>query len=281
MIKLICKMSQEQLYYFMKKWLSAYKYKIKEIAEGGFIAMGTLPIGLVAHLDTVGYAPPTEIYHDKEQNVMWSPQLLGADDRAGVYAIIRLVKAGFRPTIILTLNEETGCLGAKKMAEMDNPLPPHTRYLIQLDRRGSNDAVFYSCNNKKFIKYITSFGFQEAQGTYSDISVLCPSWKICGVNLSVGYYDEHSTNERLFLTELYTTIDKVKKMLTQNPPKFKPSFQEYSYKRYSYSDFYCNQKECLVCGEPITAATSVKIQPTKGSVPFRVCEDCYIKYYAN
>ena len=36
---------------------------------------------------------------------------------------------------------------------------------------------------------------------------------MAGVNLSVGYYNEHDVNENLHIGKLYNTIDKVKKML--------------------------------------------------------------------
>ena len=43
-----------------------------------------------------------------QKNVMISPDGLGADDRAGVFMIMNIVKAGFRPHVIFTTDEE-GC----------------------------------------------------------------------------------------------------------------------------------------------------------------------------
>ena len=54
-------------------------------------AVGDIPVALVAHLDTVFTTPPKTIYFDQRKNVLWSPEGLGADDRAGVYSIVQIV----------------------------------------------------------------------------------------------------------------------------------------------------------------------------------------------
>ena len=58
-----------------------------------------------------------------------------------------------------------------------------------------------------------NFGFNEEYGSFSDISELCPTWKIAGVNLSIGYENEHSLIEILYIDYFLSTVEKVKKML--------------------------------------------------------------------
>ena len=169
-------------------------------------AIGTIPIALVAHLDTVYNSPALKIYHDAQHDVIWSPQGLGADDRAGVFAIIQIIKAGYRPHIIFTTDEEIGGKGASILASQKCPFP-QLKYLIELDRQGSHDCVFYDVDNPEFVKYIEAFGFKEAWGTFSDISYLAPAWKTCAVNLSVGYKYEHSYAEHLHLKDLKSHYD--------------------------------------------------------------------------
>ena len=196
----------------MKHYLST-KYEKVIVTKEYLMAIGDIPIGLVAHLDTVFKFVPNNIYYDRVKNVMWSPDGLGADDRAGVYSIMQLLKAGFKPTVIFTTDEELGCVGALKIAA-DFPTPPtELKYIIELDRRGSNDCVFYECNNPQFDEYIESFGFVTNFGSFSDISAICPQWKVAGVNLSVGYYNEHSVSETLHIGQMYDTIKKVRHML--------------------------------------------------------------------
>ena len=185
------------------------------------VAIGNIPIALVAHMDTVFSSPVSTLYYDQRKNVMWSPDGLGADDRAGVFAIIKIIQSGLRPSIILTTDEECGGLGASALAEEKCPIPD-LKYMIQLDRRGTNDCVFYDCGTTEFIDYVETFGFCEAFGSFSDISFLMPAWDICGTNLSVGYEDEHSKTETLHFNALYATIEKVKRMLQEeNIPTFK------------------------------------------------------------
>ena len=109
-------MNQRQLLILMTKYLRKHKYKVTATKQY-ILAEGELPVCLVAHLDTVEKKPPTDIYFDKEQGVMWSPQLLGADDRAGIYAIIQIIEAGYKPHVIFTTDEEIGAVGAQKLIE--------------------------------------------------------------------------------------------------------------------------------------------------------------------
>lgn len=189
------------------------KYQ-KVISKDKYIfAEGEVPICLIAHLDTVFSQPPYHIYEDTVQKVMWSPDGLGADDRAGVAAIITLIELDLRPSIIFTMEEETTAAGANAIVA-DFPQPPiNFKCLIELDRQGYNDCVFYSCDNREFIDYICGFDFVEEYGTFTDISIIAPIWGIAAVNLSIGYLEEHSRTERLLLNSAARTIAKVEAIL--------------------------------------------------------------------
>jgi len=215
----LCALTQNGIKKTMATFLRS-KYKKVTETEDYIIAEGNIPIALCAHMDTVFPRPACEVFYDRTKNVIWSPQGLGADDRAGVYAIIQIIRKGLRPHIILTTDEEKGGYGAMALAYEPCPFKD-LRYIIQLDRRGADDCVFYGCGNQKFTEYVEGFGFTEAIGSFSDISMLCPEWKIAGVNLSVGYRDEHSTSEVLFVGHMMNTIDKVVSMLqSKKIPKF-------------------------------------------------------------
>lgn len=204
-------LSQRSLKRVLSSFLKKHYPRVIETKDYIY-AEGEIPIGLVAHMDTVFKKPPEEIYFDPKHNVMWSPQGLGADDRAGVFAIVQLIRNGLKPHVIFTTDEERGALGAMELAKLDCPFN-ELKYLIQLDRRGSDDCVFYDCDNPKFVDYVEEFGFSINYGSFTDISELCPAWGVAGVNLSVGYRDEHSELEILFVGQLLATVNKVKKML--------------------------------------------------------------------
>ena len=153
------------------------------------------------------------------------------------------------------------------------------KYIIQLDRQGTNDCVFYDLYNPKFMDYIESFGFVEDFGTFSDISILCPEWKICGVNLSVGYKNEHNRIETLNAGALFDTINKVIRMLQEkNIPDFE-YYRDYHsvwfdniYKNFptDNSGFYVH---CRGCGQLFSEYETFPVKGLDGHTCF-YCPDC-------
>ena len=220
------------LYSYLKK-----RYKKVIVAPEYLYAVGEIPIALVAHMDTVFSIHPRDIYYDERKGVCWSPDGLGADDRAGIFAILTILKHGYRPSIIFTTDEEIGAVGASQLVEDIKSPESELKYIIQLDRRGTNDCVFYDCDNRDFVEYIEKFGFVETFGSFSDISVICPAWGIAGVNLSIGYEDEHTTSETLRVGAMLNTIRKVENMLkVKDIPFFE--YIEYSYTNNSWNYYF-------------------------------------------
>lgn len=213
-------LSQKELKKAMSQYLKT-KYTKVIFTKDYLVAIGDVPIALVAHLDTVFKTPVSNLYYDQRKGVLWSPEGLGADDRAGVFAILKILQDGYRPSVIFTTDEEQGGLGAYALAMRECPIPG-LKYMIELDRQGSKDCVFYDCYCPEFVDYVESFGFCKQYGSFSDISFLMPEWQVCGVNLSVGYEDEHSYTELLRVGPLFDTICKVKVMLSEKEiPNFK------------------------------------------------------------
>lgn len=226
-MKILCETDTEDLKSFLYRMLVEYDYKEIIRKPNYIIAEGNTPVCLIAHVDTVFdqyrfyvYEEGFEWFYDSDKNVLWKPLGSGYDDRAGIYSIFKILQNGFRPHIIFTDKEEIGGIGAQQLIK-DFPQCPFNicNFIIQLDRRGEKDAVFYQCDNKDFMKYITKFGFKEANGTFSDISFIAPQWGIAAVNLSVGYYQEHTESEYLNCDYCDSTIEKVKKILMHSQRK--------------------------------------------------------------
>ena len=230
------KMSQPALTKVMSRWLRERYDQVVETKDYIY-AEGSIPIAIAAHMDTVFTKPVENLFYDTRKNVMWSPEGLGADDRAGVFAIYQIVKSGLRPHVILSTDEEKGCIGAGELAKLPCPFEK-LHYIIQLDRHGTCDCVFYDCDNPEFTKYVEGFGFVEAIGSFTDITEYCPAWGVAGVNLSVGYLNEHSYSEILYVNVLYATIEKTKKMLSEaDIPFFEYIPCTYAYE-YSYGKYW-------------------------------------------
>ena len=226
LFKKILQSTQEGLRVSLETFLSSvYKDRLV-VTKDYIIAFGDIPVALVAHMDTVHTSQIKDLYYDREQNVMWSPQGLGADDRAGVFSMIEILKRNFRPTLILTTDEEKGGLGADILTKEIKECPCDLNFLIELDRRGEDDCVFYDCDNPEFEAYIENFGFKTSWGSFSDISYIAPAWKTAAVNLSIGYENEHTKAESLNLSWMFDTIDKVCNILESVKPEDKFEYIE-------------------------------------------------------
>lgn len=209
--KKICKMSQMDL----KKWLAK---KLKNthknvIFEDGFLyAPGEIPILLVAHLDTVHNDLPSSVFYDKERDVLYSDEGIGGDDRCGVYMILQIIEQ-YNCSVLFCEDEEIGCKGAEKF--VDSPISENLtfNFILEFDRKGSNDAVFYNCGNEDFESFITANFYNKAYGLFSDISVIAPALGCAAANLSCGYYNAHTKNEYVVFGEMVESINAAMKII--------------------------------------------------------------------
>ena len=300
LFEIIVKSSQNKLHKMLYKILKRHYSSIINTKDY-LIARGDIPVALVAHMDTVFKLPPGEIYYDREKNVLWSPDGLGADDRAGVFLILKIlqtVSCRKKPTIIFTTDEEYGGIGASKIVEDMPKCPWKLKYIIQLDRRGEKDCVFYDDANEEFNDYVEKFGFKSNWGSFSDISFICPAWKVSGVNLSVGYEDEHQEIETLHATHTYKTLDRVLEMLKDinNCSYFKykeidtsQTFWYRNYLKYPYSweddeeDWFktaglkTDEAYCAHCHNKIKKEVTIKAKDDFGLFHY-YCGDCAPSY---
>ena len=185
---------------------------------------------LVAHADTVwdrayGYG---EVVHQviREDNSFTSTCVgLGADDRAGCAMLWLLKESGH--SILITDGEERGAIGSRWLMDehkdLASKLNSEHQFMIQLDRRNGQDFKCYDVGNDEFREFIASnTGYSEPnRSSLTDICTLCQD--ICGVNFSVGYYNEHSSAEFLNIYEWVNTLMVVKSLISMELPRFERS----------------------------------------------------------
>lgn len=206
-------------------------------AKDFIYAEGSVPVLLVAHYDTV---PDTPTYVKNNKGILSAKHGLGADDRAGIYAILETIKE-HKCHVLFTGGEEIGGVGARAFTK--SGIKPEVNYIIQLDRRGTNDAVYYEGDNKEFEQFITDNGWETAIGTFTDICIIAPYLGASAVNLSIGYKNEHCDNETLNTKAMFNIIRRIPKLL-YNPRKFewieKPYTSWYGgcSDWYDYEDYY-------------------------------------------
>jgi hypothetical protein len=207
---------------------------------------------LVAHADTVWYGRETfnkkpqvlysdtgyqylekeemdiRITHDPaiEDGIIFSNSFrhgIGADDRSGL-AILWLLK-DMGHSILVVDGEERGMIGSSWLMSHNKDIGDRLNdihsFVIQFDRRGSHDFKCYDVGSDPFRQYLSDkTGYKEPERySFTDIVTLCT--KITGVNLSVGYYHEHTQREMLVISEWQNTLDIVRVWLTEEDlPRF-------------------------------------------------------------
>lgn len=184
---------------------------------------------LLAHADTYfdtayGYAPMDHgvIREDGMYKGNSSICSIGADDRCGCAMLWLLRKSGH--SLLILDGEEHGQIGANFLKDTDPGLMDEINghaFMLQLDRRNSSDYRVYdlpvSAEFKKYIETETSFVLAEGKGR-TDIIPLCRD--ICAVNLSVGYYNEHTPDEYVVIDEWKHTLELVRKMLAKDLKRY-------------------------------------------------------------
>lgn len=266
LLEAVLKLPEKKLHTIMAHILEDNGYDNIITTDSYIIAKGDIDICVVAHMDIIHPHPPVKVILNTHKNKLWSPSGLGADDRAGVFLILLLIRNGLRPHLILTLGEEAGGVGASHLAQDIHEPPFPVKYMIELDRANENDCVFYDCDNKEFKKYIESFGFQTELGTYTDITFIAPEWKVAAVNLSVGYVNEHTNSEVLFLDWMMSTYKKLDKMLRdcKNIERF-----EYIQKEFEFEEIVM----CEGCGKFDDIWATLPIDDNYGNLHY-YCLNC-------
>jgi hypothetical protein len=164
---------------------------------------------LVAHIDTVHKQKPKKKHLWEFNNVLFNVMGgLGADDRAGVYALLQLKDLPYN--LLFTNLEEIGGIGVKQALHDIPDLLSLNTCFIEIDRKGTGHYVDYVGAEQEFLNLFKNRGLRPEWGSYSDIFDLSDELSIASVNLACGYYDQHTKKESLNLKELQAVIDFLK-----------------------------------------------------------------------
>lgn len=282
----ICKLTTKEVNSFLNYYLEALGYnpvngkaKKKSTGNAWIYAAGEIPVLLVAHMDTIHDQQVKTITRNVDQGRISSPQGIGGDDRCGIYAITQIIKE-LKCHVLFTDGEERGGQGAHAFVAsdcFDKVKNAGIKYMIELDRKGSHDAVFYTCDNKDFTDFVTdATGFKEQFGSFTDICVLMPELGIAGVNLSCGYYNAHTTMEYILLDELDASIAAAKSLIkTECDKPFKYIRKTYS----NYSNTYGSKGSTYYGGSSYYGNDSYYGRGCSQTSMFEEDEDAYWDQY--
>lgn len=150
---------------------------------------------------------------------------IGGDDRAGCAILWLLRESGH--SLLVPDCEEGGLVGSRWLmsdsanADIADALNAEHQFMIEFDRQNAREFKCYEVGTDEFRGYVMQkTGYTEPDRLRgSDIKVLCRD--ICGVNLSVGFGDEHTPGEFVRYTDWKRTLDLARAWLADDAiPRF-------------------------------------------------------------
>ena len=283
-------MSQEELYDYVLEAIPENMTIINVV--GSYIYISTTPNQnkplLISHLDTVDShgirgdkqpIPNIVIDNSGIMSVADDKSVLGADDRAGVWIMLQMLRKDIMIAndydYLFCCDEEIGGVGSSVFAKDYKHNLNNYNCFISLDRQGTDEVATYGYDNDDLIKVFKDVGYVKARGTFTDCVNLSSESDIACVNLSVGYFNEHSSREIQHIDVLYSTLE----ILTNNDIRDKLAIVKYEAKKdnywYSYdSNYDLDPCLCDCCGQHLPLY-NIDISKTEYVM---VCEECVPLY---
>lgn len=230
------------LFLYMPNYDAKYVFSVFSTFPNAVISKGENPLErfvyvpgnrkdrvlLIAHSDTIwdekytGGIDGKPIFEDGIYRSNNPDCGIGADDRAGCAMLWALKDSGH--SLLILDGEEHGKIGAKYLKkqypELFKEINRH-QFMIEFDWRGTGGCLYNQVDyTDKFLKYITdNLGFvKEDKKGGCDLQILCKD--VCGVNVGVGYYNQHKSTETLVLDDWMNTYNSVSALLEKTQPRF-------------------------------------------------------------
>lgn len=197
---------------------------------------------------------------------------LGADNAAGCYVLMALIRAKVPGLYVFHAAEECGGWGSKYFASTVNK--NEFARAVAFDRRGTSDVI-----TQMFCGVTASDEFALAladhlpgryapcpRGSFTDTANYRDVVSEC-TNVSVGYYNEHGPNEKLDSEHLFALAEAAAHVPWNSLPTVRPCEPDrYEFEPESFaSDVAQDFDRCEICGEFFSYEfLSAEI----------VCEDC-------
>lgn len=174
---------------------------------------------IAVHTDSVHRtAGKQRIKRDKNGIISLADPLsncLGADDAAGCYAALRMIEAGVKATFVFHRREEIGGRGSDWITANHADWCKGFDRVVSLDRRRTGDIITSqstgTCCSDEFALALgdaLGMGHKPAAGIFTDSANYTHLVSECS-NISVGYYNEHTTKETLDTHYLERLIERL------------------------------------------------------------------------
>lgn len=202
---------------FIKRYIDTVPGVYADRYGNRILARNDARVIIACHTDTVHHDDGKQRIKQTGGVVRLAPSerksnCLGADDTAGVYAALRLIEAGVPATFIFHRSEERGGNGSAWLARHYPDWLGEHDICLSLDRRGTGDIITSQAYGRSASDAFAAslarqvgMGHKAASGIFTDSANYAHLIPECS-NISVGYRDEHSRDERLDLNYLERLI---------------------------------------------------------------------------
>lgn len=170
--------------------------------------------------------------------------ILGADDKAGITVLLTMIKHDVPGLYYFFIGEEVGCIGSG-LASVNKKFKEYKK-MISFDRRGESSVITHqswvrTCSDKFANALCEQFSNQgmkykiDNTGVYTDSAEFTEVISEC-TNISVGYYNEHTTTEKQNLEHLTDLCNACIGIKWQDLPSTR-NVNVKEYKSYASSNF--------------------------------------------
>ena len=178
-----------------------------------------------AHVDTVHREDGFNTFKYEGQYLLADGgKPLGADDGAGVAILLHMIDHRIPGYYVFFQGEEKGGIGSSWLALNDQELAENFVRAITFDRKGTNSVITHqmcgrTCSDD--FAYALSDQLNDLCGDFmfvpDDTGVYTDTAEFSGLipectNISVGYYSEHTPNEKLDMVHFQDLADAVLKI---------------------------------------------------------------------
>lgn len=238
---------------------------------------------LCAHMDQVKGKPISKVWIEKDNEIHGNGNL-GADDKNGVWILLKLLKKYKNLSFIFSTREESGGY-IKDILEDNKEILKTIKYGLVFDRKNGSNLIGTKNNycvkefEEDLLNLIKDFGYKSEHGILSDCNALAKY--ISCVNLSCGYYEPHTEKEYTKINELKNALKVGDVILSKLDKKYdKPELRKYYdnhiYNNYYFGNYFGNTNDDVfyVCSECHTLAKSGLMFRINGKL---VCNRCLCK----
>jgi hypothetical protein len=177
-----------------------------------YLVIGNIPSTMfTCHLDTA-CSKQVSVNHVTDGVFIKTDgkSILGADDKAGMTVMLYMIENNIPGLYYFFIGEEVGCVGSGRLAKnwTNSEFSNSIKKVISFDRRGTKSIITHQlygrCCSDEFASDLanrlnmTNYGFSfklDDTGIYTDSAKFIDLVPEC-TNISVGYYNEHTTSER-------------------------------------------------------------------------------------